>query len=67
MVEISATKIGPGIFFAAFGTYILWSAMTSPIVREKYSGGFLNRKDVLNPAQRFEPSTKGESATPPLK
>jgi hypothetical protein len=67
VIEISATKIGPGIFFAAFGTYILWSAMTQPIVRERYKGGFLNQRDMLDPMKKFEPYKKDEKAAPPSK
>jgi hypothetical protein len=28
LFEFTATKIGPGVFFAAFGTTILWTSLT---------------------------------------
>ena len=28
LFEVSATKIGPGVFFAAFGTVVLWTSLT---------------------------------------
>lgn len=31
IMEVTATKIGPGVFFAAFGVFVLWSAMSQQI------------------------------------
>jgi hypothetical protein len=65
-VEITVTKIGPGIFFAALGSYILWTAMTQPIVHEKYTGGFLNSRDRLKPMPEFKyPSPESPRSNAP--
>jgi hypothetical protein len=65
-IEITVTKIGPGIFFAAFGSYILWAAMKQPIVHERYSGGFLRSKDSLKamPEFKYPPLATPQSTAP---
>lgn len=31
LIEVTATKIGPGVFFAAFGVFVLWTSMNQQI------------------------------------
>jgi hypothetical protein len=65
-IEITVTKIGPGIFFAALGSYILWTAMTQPVVHEKYTRGFLSSKDSLKamPEFKYQPPESPQSNAP---
>jgi hypothetical protein len=53
-IEVTVTKIGPGIFFAALGSYVLWAAITQPVVHDRYKDGFLHSRDRLKPAPEFK-------------
>jgi hypothetical protein len=66
-VEVTVTKIGPGIFFAALGSYILWAAITQPVEHERYSDGFLSSRDKLKPMPEFkyQPPAPPQSTAPP--